>query len=373
MGSGRAVFMARAIRLARRAEGRTSPNPPVGAVVVKEGRVVGQGFHRAAGQDHAEVEALSQAGEAARGAELYVTLEPCNHQGRTPPCTESILRSGIKKVYIGAPDPNPGVAGGGAERLRKAGLEVGSGLLADRCRELLAPFAKHVFTGRPYVSLKLAASLDGRTGTGPQKREWLTGPEAKAWAHRLRDTSEAIMVGRSTVEVDDPALTTRLSRGRGQNPLRVVVDSKLRLSPDSKVVQGPSQGGPAGGGCLILTTDRASERKRKALEAAGARVAVLPAGKGRVDLASALDHLGRLKVMKLLVEGGPTLAGSLVRAGLVDRVLFILAPILIGGQQAPGIIGGPALPGIDRAVGLKTIKTRRLGRDLLLTAELAGG
>jgi len=363
--------MAQAILLARRAEGRTAPNPPVGAVVVREGRVVGRGFHRAAGLAHAEPEALAQAGEEARGAELYVTLEPCDHHGRTPPCTESILRSGLKKVYIGALDPNPGVAGGGAEKLARAGLEVVSGLLADRCRELIAPFTKHVLTGRPLVCLKLAASLDGRVSTGPNRSEWLTGPEAKAWAHRMRDTSEAIMVGRSTVEVDDPALTTRLPKGRGQNPLRVVVDSRLRLSPASRVVRGPSQGGPAGGGCLILTTDRAPRQRREALEAAGAQVEVLPARQGRVDLAAALDHLGQRKVMRLLVEGGPGLAGSFTRAGLVDRFYLILAPILIGGDEAPGIIGGPILPGISRATNLNRIRTRRLGRDLLLQAEPA--
>ena len=371
MGSGRALFMARALRLARRAEGRTAPNPPVGAVVVRDGKVVGQGFHRAAGQDHAEVEALSQAGGQAKGAELYVTLEPCNHQGRTPPCTDLILRSGLKKVHIGAMDPNPGVAGGGARKLERAGLTVLPGLLEDRCQELIAPFAKHVSSGLPLVSLKIAASLDGRTGTGPKVNQWLTGPKAKAWAHRLRNVSEAIMVGRSTVEVDDPALTTRLARGRGQNPLRVVVDSRLRLPPTARVIQGPAQGGPAGGGCLILTTEKAPKGRRKALEEAGAKVAVLPGREGRIDLAAALGYLGRLKVMHLLVEGGPTLAGSLVRAGLVDRILFVLAPFLIGGDGAPGIIGGPELPGLDQAVALKGIRTRRLGRDLLLTARLA--
>ena len=370
MSDPRAEFMARAVRLARRAEGRTAPNPPVGAVVVSEGRVVGQGFHHAAGTPHAEPLALDTAGERARGADLYVTLEPCNHQGRTPPCTQRIIASKIKRVFIGALDPNPGVAGGGADYLAAQGIEVRSGILEERCRELIAPFARLVTTGRPWVSLKLAASLDGRVAPRPGQSQWLTGKEASAWVHGLRNRCEAIMVGRSTVAVDDPSLTTRLNRGPGQNPLRVVLDSRLTIDPKSKVVVGPHEGGPAGGGCLILTGPDHPAQNRLALEKAGAEVVALGPGPGGVDLGQALEELGRRGVMRLLLEGGPGLAGSFFRSGFVDELFFLYAPLVMGGDKAPGMVAGPLLTGMDQATRLGRIKTRRLGPDILLWAEV---
>ncbi len=359
-------LMAQALRLARRAEGRTAPNPPVGAVVVKAGRIVGQGFHAAAGMPHAEVVALDQAGKKAKNATIYVTLEPCNHHGRTPPCTERILASGVSRVVVGSLDPNPNVAGGGIERLKRAGLEVEAGVLADRCDALLAPFAKHAATGRPWVTLKMAASLDGKIAVGPGKSQWLTGSQAKAWAHRLRNVCEAILVGRGTVEIDDPALTTRLARRKGQNPLRVVLDSKLALDPEAKVVTGPRDGGPAGGGLLVLTRKDAPAHKARALEAAGAEVVGLPAGEGGLDLEAVLDELGRRGVMRLMVEGGPSVAGRMIRAGLIDEVYLIFAPLLIGGESAPSLLGGPSADDLTQALGLGKIEFRRLGRDLLV-------
>lgn len=372
MSDPRAAFMARAIRLARRAEGRTAPNPPVGAVVVREGRVVGQGFHHAAGTPHAEPLALDAAGESARGADLYVTLEPCNHQGQTPPCTQKVISSKIKRVFIGALDPNPGVAGGGAEFLSGQGLEVSSGILEDRCQELIAPFAKLITTGRPWVSLKLAASLDGRIAPRPGKAQWLTGPQAKAWVHRLRNRCEAIMVGRATVSIDNPSLTTRLDRGRGQNPLRVILDSRLSTDPGSKAVTGPREGGPAGGGCLILTGPDHSAKNRLALERAGAEVIEIEAGAHGLDISQALEELGKRGIMRLLLEGGPGLAGSFFRAGFVDEIFFLYAPLVMGGAQAPGMVAGPMLESIDRAARLGRIKTQRLGRDILMRAKVSG-
>jgi diaminohydroxyphosphoribosylaminopyrimidine deaminase/5-amino-6-(5-phosphoribosylamino)uracil reductase len=366
----RAAFMAQAIRLAQKAEGRTAPNPPVGAIVVREGRVVGRGFHHAAGTPHAEPLALDMAGEAARGADLYVTLEPCNHQGRTPPCTQKIISSKIRRVFIGALDPNPGVAGGGAAFLSGQGIQVESGILEERCRELIGPFAKLITTGRPLVCLKLAASLDGRIAPRPGKAQWLTGKKAGAWVHSLRNRSEAIMVGRSTVSIDDPSLTTRLNRGRGQNPLRVILDSRLSISPESKVVAGSKQGGPAGGGCLILTGPDHSAKKRLALERAGAEVVELGPGPGGVDLGQALEDLGRRGVMRLLLEGGPGLAGSFFRAGFVDEIFFLYAPLVMGGAQAPGMVAGPLLESMEGAARMVGIKTRRLGPDVLLQAKV---
>ena len=367
--------MAQALRLARKAEGKTAPNPPVGAVVVREGRVVGKGYHRMAGAPHAEVAALDQAGEKARGADLYVTLEPCNHFGKTPPCTEKILAFGIKRVFIGALDPNRGVAGGGAKRLMGNGVEVESGILKDRCQDLIAPFTSLITLGRPYVSLKIAASLDGRLAVRSGQSQWLTGPQALAWTHRLRDRSEAIMVGRSTVTVDDPSLTARLKSGKGRNPLRVILDSKLSTDPKAKAVTGPigdrpERGGPAGSGCLILTCTDAPLAKRLALEKAGAEVVALGSGHGGVDLKEALEILGQRKVMSLLLEGGPELAGHFFRAGFVDQVFFLYAPLVIGGAAAPGMVAGPLIKEIAQAARLGDLKTRRLGRDILIRAKV---
>ncbi len=368
MAAQEARFMAQALKLARRTEGRTAPNPPVGAVVVRGGEVVGRGWHQKVGRPHAETVALEAAGGLAEGADLFVTLEPCNHYGRTPPCTEAIISAGIKRVIIGCLDPNPWVTGRGSQRLRRAGIEVGVGLLGQRCQELIRPFERHSTTGRPWVCLKMAASLDGRTATGPGKSQWLTGPEAKTWVHRLRNRCEAILVGRGTVVADDPLLTARLSVRSAQNPLRVVLDSKLSLSPKARVIAGPKKGGPAGGGCLILTTDKSKIRKRAILETAGAEVKVLPAREGRVDLEAALAELGRRGVMRLLIEGGPEVAGACARAELLDEIFFIFAPLLINGAGAPGLLTGARLKGLEEVVKLSAIKVQRLGSDLLIEA-----
>ncbi|MBW2617427.1 MAG: bifunctional diaminohydroxyphosphoribosylaminopyrimidine deaminase/5-amino-6-(5-phosphoribosylamino)uracil reductase RibD, partial [Deltaproteobacteria bacterium] len=260
--------------------------------------------------------------------------------------------------------------GQGAKRLQGAGIDVITGVVEDKCIELLNPFLSLVTTGRPWVCLKMAASLDGRIAPGPGQNAWLTGEKARAWTHRLRNRSEAILVGRATVAADDPALTTRLPRTRGQNPLRVVLDSFLALDPAARVVSGPKEGGPAGGGCLVLTTPQAPGERRTRLEAAGAEVKTLPAGPGGVDLEAVLDELGRRGVMRLLVEGGPRVAGRFVRAGLVDEVFFLLAPVIIGGENAPGMLSGPDLLEMSEASHLSEIKTRRLGPDLLVAARL---
>lgn len=365
-------YMARAIALAKQGEGRTAPNPPVGAVVVKGDRVVGRGWHKASGAPHAEPMALDQAGDLAKGATVYVTLEPCNHYGRTPPCTERLIAAGVSRVVIGVLDPNPGVAGGGAARLAEEGIEVASGLLAERCQALIAPFARHVMTGRPWVVLKLAQSLDGRIATRAGVSQWLTGAKAKAWAHRLRNGCEAIMVGRGTVQADDPALTTRLASGRGQNPLRVVLDSNLALSPGAQVVTGPREGGPAGGGCLIFCGPEADRARADRLGAAGAEVAVVDRTTAGLDLEAVLAELGRRNVMRLMVEGGPKLAGQMIRQGLIDEVCFLVAPLVIGGGDAPGSVAGPPAADLTGAARLEKMVVRRLGDDLLVSGPVAG-
>ena len=372
MPGSHARFMNTALRLARKAEGRTAPNPPVGAVVVQGDQVVGRGWHKYAGAPHAEPMALDRAGDLAKGADLYVTLEPCNHQGRTPPCSERIIKAGIRRVFIGSLDPNPTVSGGGATRLAEMGIEVISGLLKDRCDHILRPFAKHVTTGRPWVTIKLAASLDGRIAVRPGRQDWLTGPEAVRYVHRLRNRCEAILVGRKTVEVDDPSLTTRLAKGRGQNPLRVVLDSKLRINPQAKVISGPGEGGPAGGGAVIYSAGTADETSRLALERAGAETIPAPGENGRIDLKTVLNDLGRRGVIRLLVEGGPETAGAFLRSGLADELILLYAPLVIGGRTAPGVVSGADLDSLAGAIGLDDLKTSRLGKDLMVAGLVRG-
>lgn len=359
-------FMRRALRLARRGLGRSSPNPAVGAVVVKEGRVVGKGFHAKAGTPHAEVHALAEAGELARGATIYVTLEPCHHQGRTPPCTRAILQAGIRRVVYGASDPNPRVAGGGGEFLRRQGLTVLAGVLAERCRLEHRFFFTHVTTGRPHVILKTAATLDGKTASHSGHSRWVTGEKSRRLVHRLRNELDAICVGIGTALADDPRLTCRLPGGR--DPLRVVVDTTLRLPPTAKVLDAAS---PAP--CLVASGPRPPADRRRALEAAGAQVLPLPRHRGKVDLAALLDELGRMRITSLLLEGGAGLAWGFVSRGLVDEVMYFFAPKLIGGLEAPPMLGGRGFARMDQALRLKRPVVRRLGDDVLLWAEVDKG
>ncbi|MCA1905264.1 MAG: bifunctional diaminohydroxyphosphoribosylaminopyrimidine deaminase/5-amino-6-(5-phosphoribosylamino)uracil reductase RibD [Desulfarculus sp.] len=356
-------FMRLALGQARRGLGRSSPNPAVGAVVVKDGAVVGRGFHARAGEPHAEVHALAAAGAAARGAAIYVTLEPCNHHGRTPPCTQAILAAGIARVVYGASDPNPKAQGGG-EFLRQAGLAVTGGVLEAACRAEHRFFLTHVTQHRPHVVLKTAATLDGRTATVSGDSRWVTGPAARREVHRWRNWCDAICVGIGTALADDPQLTCRLEGGR--DPLRVIVDTSLRLPATAKVLDPAS---PAG--CLVACGPRPDPARRAALEAAGAQVLPLPRGDdGRVDLGALLTALGRRGVTSLLLEGGAGLAWGFVRAGLVDEVMYFLAPKLIGGAAAPGMIGGRGFARMAEALPLGRVRVRRLGDDLCLSAPV---
>ena len=357
-------FMRLALRQARRGLGRSAPNPAVGAVVVKDGAVIGQGFHALAGSPHAEVHALAAAGEAARGATIYVTLEPCNHHGRTPPCTRAILAAGIARVVYGASDPNPKAQGGG-EFLHRAGLAVRGGVLEEACRAEHRFFLTHVTRRRPHLILKTAATLDGRVAAAGGDSGWVTGPAARREVHRWRDWCDAIALAIGTALADDPQLTCRLKGGR--DPLRVIVDTALRLPPGAKVLDPAS---PAG--CLVACGPRPDPARRAALEAAGAQVLPLPLGDdGRVDLAALLDELGRRGVTSLLLEGGAGLAWGFVRAGLVDEVMYFFAPKLIGGAAAPGMIGGAGFARMAEALPLGRVRVRRFGDDLCLSAPVA--
>lgn len=357
-------YMARALGLARQGEGRTRPNPAVGAIIVSNGEVVGEGYHPQAGEPHAEIFALRQAGESARGAELYVTLEPCSHHGRTGPCVEAVLAAGIRRVCIGIRDPNPLVAGRGIARLIDAGVEVQVGVLESQCRYLTAPFAKHITSGLPFVVLKSAVTLDGRTATVTGDSRWITGDESRALVHELRDRLDAVMVGIGTVLRDDPLLTTRLPGG-GRDAARIVVDSRLRI-PENAAILGVESPAPT----IIATTAVAPVDKIARLEARGVQVVVADPGEVGVDLGDLMHGLGARGIQSILLEGGSTLNASALKAGIIDRVMIFVAPLLIGGGEAPGIFAGRGVERLAEALRLSEIKVRRYGDDTLIEGEV---
>lgn len=354
-------YMRRALELAGRGAGRTSPNPMVGAVVVKDDRVVGEGYHQRAGTPHAEVHALKAAGDEARGATMYVTLEPCCHHGRTGPCTEAVIAAGIKRVVAAMTDPNPKVAGQGLARLRTAGLEVEEGLLAAEAARLNESFIKWVCTGMPFGILKTGMTLDGKIATRTGNSKWITGPAARLRVHRLRDTSDAILVGIRTVLADDPELTTRLPEG-GRNPVRVIVDSRARTPLTAKVAsdgQAPT---------LIAVTADAPPENIAALAAKGAQILVLPRGETGVELRALFKALGERKLTSVLIEGGATVNAAALAANLVDKIEFFVAPKILGGATAPGPVGGQGPATLDEAVLLEDAAAEAVGEDILISA-----
>ncbi len=356
-------FMRRAIMLAQHGVGRTSPNPPVGAVLVRDGRIVGEGWHPAAGEPHAEIFALRAAGELARGADLYVTLEPCCHQGRTGPCTAAVLSAGVARVFVGVEDPNPLVSGKGIEVLRSAGLEVSSGLLASDCRQLIAPFAKQLRTGMPYVVYKAAMTLDGQTATTGGDSKWISCAASRERVHRLRDRVDAIAVGSGTVLADDPRLTTRLPDG-GRDPRRVIFDGRLRVSPQAAVFKGES----AAGAILVTDCDHPEMELRPFLER-GVEVVQVARSTDALDLRAALAELARRDIHHLLLEGGNILAGAMLRAGLIDRVMLFIAPLLLGGHGR-GLFAGSTVDEIGRAFRLTDMTVSRVDEDILVEGEV---
>ena len=358
------AFMRRALELAERGRGLTSPNPQVGAVVVRDGRVRGEGAHLWAGGPHAEIEALAAAGEAARGATLYVTLEPCNHHGRTPPCALAVAAAGIARVVVALSDPNPAVAGGGAARLRAAGIPVDVGVLAEEAERQIRGWLTAVRERRPHVTLKAAATLDGRIADVHGVSQWITGEPARAHAHRLRAQADAIVVGVTTALRDDPALTVRLDPPWPREPYRVVLDTHARLGPHARLLRG---GTPAR--ALIVTGEDAPAARLTALEATGAMVLRCPTRQGRVDPGAVLGRLFDLEVRAVLVEGGAEIHAAFIDAGLVDRVALFLAPLLLGGRGAPGVIGGAGRE-LKSALRLGPLAVQMLGDDVLLEADV---
>lgn len=353
-------FMQQALRLAKKALGRTSPNPLVGAVVVKDGEVVGQGYHKKAGTPHAEIHALRAAGEQARGATIYVTLEPCNHTGKTPPCTKAILEYGIARVVVGMVDPNPLVGGSGCRFLESQGVEVVGEVLAAECRDINRPFIKHISTGLPWVIMKAGCSLDGRIAAADGRCAWITGEESRREVHRLRDRVDAILVGVDTAINDDPSLTTRLPGRKGHDPLRVVLDSALRLSPRAHMLKQESAAQT-----WVFCGARADKNKRQALEGAGATVVEVAENGGRLDIHAVLAVLGKAGHTSLLVEGGSAVHTSFLQEGLVDQVSLFMAPLFLGNGSIP-VVGNLAISDVGEGRRFQTSRVKRFGSDVLV-------
>lgn len=346
-------YMARALTLARRGLYHTDPNPRVGCVLVKEGIVVGEGWHQRAGEAHAEVIALESARERARGATAYVTLEPCCHQGRTPPCTDALLKAGIARLVAAMSDPNPQVAGKGFTILQEAGVEVECGLLEAEARALNPGFIQRMTQGRPFVRLKLAMSLDGRTALASGESQWLTGEAARRDVQRLRARSSAILTGIGTVLTDNPSLNVRLPEATCQ-PLRVILDTQLRTPPTAKILQLPGQ--------VLIFTAIADPAMHEPLRATGTEIAILPRAEPGLDLRAGIVALARRECNEIHVECGSTLAGALLQARMVDELVIYMAPLLLG-DKARGLFQLPELKCMSERWELEIVETRAVGRD----------
>jgi len=355
--------MRQAVRLAARAMGHTSPNPMVGAVIVRDGKVVGRGWHPGKGQPHAEIFALDDADDLAQGATLYVTLEPCCHQGSTGPCTEAIIRHGIRRVVAAVHDPNPLVNGGGFTRLRAAGIETELGVLGDEAKWLSEAHNKWVTTGVPFVTIKMACSLDGKIATRTGESRWITGEETRASAHLLRQMNDVVLVGVNTVLRDDPALTVRLPGGR--NPRVVILDTQARTPAEATLFKTEP------GRVLIATTAAAPGDRVDALRARGAEVVAFPATvAGQVEVGAVMRHLGEQNRTSVLVEGGGTVAASLVFGGHADKIVLMVAPLLIGGREAPTVLDGAGAATLREAYRVRDLQVRHIGDDLVIEGYL---
>jgi diaminohydroxyphosphoribosylaminopyrimidine deaminase/5-amino-6-(5-phosphoribosylamino)uracil reductase len=356
-------YMARALRLAARGLYTTDPNPRVGCVLVKDGRVVGEGWHKFAGGPHAEINALAQAGSEAADSTAYVTLEPCCHQGRTPPCTDALIKAGVRRVVFARQDPNPRVAGEGAGLLQAAGITVESGMLADEAVRLNPGFARRMHSGRPWVRCKLAMSLDGRTAMASGESQWITGSAARADVHRLRARSSAILTGIGTVLADDPSLTARLEgvdTAEIKQPLRVVLDSRLRLPATARLLGLPGE-------TLIFTGEDTAVQP--GIENNAVSVVKVPLTSGQLDLDAVLRHLGSLEINDVHVEAGATLSGALLQAGLVDELVIYMAPHLMG-DAARGLFALPGLEHMTDRIQLVISDVRAVGQDWRITATV---
>lgn len=356
-------WMRLALGLARRGEGLTRPNPPVGAVVVKNGRIIGAGFHHTAGKDHAEIIALKKAGARAKNAQLYVTLEPCCTYGRTPPCVDAIIKSGIRTVITSVPDPNPRHQGRGIFTLKKSGIKVVQGVCRAEGQELIAPFKKWILSGKPYLSLKMAMSYDGKTADYQGKSRWITGKKARSFVHDMRRRVDAVLVGAGTVLADNPCLLPKPAGGR--KTYRIILDAKGRASPDVKVLCDS-----AVKQTIMATTLLCPAKRRNEWLKNGAQVWIIPSrqGDGKMSIPALMNKIGGMGLLHVLCEGGSETAASLIRAGMVDEFLFILAPRLIGGKNAPPAVGGDGWK-LSKSPRLSFIEQKIIGNDILIRAR----
>ena len=355
------AFMNRALALAQRGKGRTSPNPLVGAVIVNAGKIVGEGYHQKAGEPHAEIHALHAAGEKAKGGTLYVNLEPCCHWGRTPPCTDALGQAGIVQVFAAHRDPNPKVAGKGIAQLEKAGIKVNVGVCAEAAEKLNEIFIKHVKTGYPFVVMKMAMSLDGKIATATGESQWITSAASRQKAHEVRDEVDAILVGIGTIISDNPALPTRLPNKQGKDAVRVVLDSHGRTPTSAKIFNSESEAG-----VIIAVTPQAPAENIDILEKAGAEVVVTPAKDGQVCFKTLMERLGERDITSVLVEGGGKVNASALASGVVDKALCFVAPKFIGGKDAPGVLNGDGIARLVDAPELKRRTITELDCDLLI-------
>ena len=355
-------YMRMACRLAEKAAGRTSPNPMVGAVLVRKGRIVGSGFHPFAGGDHAEIVALKEAGNKAKGATLYINLEPCNHYGRTPPCTRSLIAAGVNEVVVGMEDPNPLVSGKGLRALVRAGIKVRTGVLHEQCRVLNEAFTKLITRGVPFVTLKLAASLDGKIATATGDARWISCEESRASVHLLRNRFDAVLVGAGTVIADNPQLTCRIAGGR--DPWRIILDARLRIPLNAEFLcqRGKDKN-------IIVTSDTAPAAKICALESLGATVWRLPAREGVVRWLPLLRKLAKIGIASVLIEGGATTAAGALKEKAVDKMLLFYAPKLLGGDGRY-MIDSLGIEHIKQSVMLQNLKVQKSGADLLVSGYL---
>jgi diaminohydroxyphosphoribosylaminopyrimidine deaminase/5-amino-6-(5-phosphoribosylamino)uracil reductase len=353
-------YMKTALELAEKGAGRTSPNPMVGAVIVQDGQIIGRGWHEKAGGPHAEVNAIADAGSRTRGATMYVTLEPCNHQGRTPPCTKAILEAGISRVVCAMTDPNPEVAGGGARFLADWGIDVETGICEPEARRLNEFFIHYIQTRRPFVLLKCAATLDGKIATRTGDSKWVTGPTARARVHQMRHCCDAILVGINTVTADDPSLTTRLENSTGRDPVRVILDTQLSMPETAKMLSQQSNA-PT----MVAASENAAPQKAARLEQQGAQILYVPEKQNRVDLDALLAKLGQMNITSLLVEGGSRVTAAFLQNRLVDKICFFYAPKILGGDGI-GICSGPGPQLMSSAISVTDMETEQIGDDLLI-------
>lgn len=353
-------YMRMVLSLAKKGKGKTSPNPMVGAILVKNNRIIGKGFHKKPGSPHAEILAMVDAGKDALGATLYTNLEPCVHtEKRTPPCTSEIIRRGIKRVVIGMIDPNPFVSGKGIAELKKKGISVIAGILQQKAEVLNEVFSKYIIKRRPFVILKIASSLDGKIATSTGESKWITGEEARRFVYRLRSEVDAVMVGAGTILKDDPHLTARMKVGR--DPIRIIADERLSIPIGSNVLNLDS---PAK--TYIATTSKAPRAKIREIEEKGGVVLIVKEKDSLVDISALMDMLGEMEITSLLIEGGSRINASALREGIVDKVIFLFAPKIIGGQQAISSIGGESPSSLAEAVQLNDIIIKKKGEDILV-------